>query len=46
MQLLSLHLGQLYIKKGERELAIQAFESCCGNRQTQLTPAQIEQLIG
>ena len=41
-----LHLGQLYIKKGERELAIQAFESYLRESPNAANAAQIEQLIG
>lgn len=41
-----LHLGQLYMKKGERELAIQAFESYLRESPNAANAAQIEQLIG
>lgn len=39
------HLGQLYMKKGERELAIQAFESYLRESPNAANAAQIEQLI-
>lgn len=41
-----LHLGQLYMKKGERELAIQAFESYLRESPNAANAAQIEKLIG
>ena len=41
-----LHLGQLYVKKGERELAIQAFESYLRESPNAANAAQIEKLIG
>lgn len=41
-----LHLGQLYIKKGERELAIQSFESYLRESPNAANAAQIQQLIG
>jgi Tfp pilus assembly protein PilF len=40
-----LHLGQLYMKKGERELAIQAFESYLRESPNAANAAQIEKLI-
>lgn len=40
-----LHLGQLYMKKGERELAIQAFESYLRESPNAANAAQIEELI-
>ena len=41
-----LHLGQLYMKKGERELAIQAFESYLRESPNAANAAQVQQLIG
>jgi tetratricopeptide (TPR) repeat protein len=41
-----LHLGQLYMKKGEREMAIQAFESYLRESPNADNAAQIEKLIG
>lgn len=41
-----LHLGQLYMKKGKRELAIQAFESYLRESPDAANAAQIEKLIG
>jgi len=41
-----LHLGQLYMQKGERELAIQAFESYLQESPNAANAAQIQQLIG
>jgi tetratricopeptide (TPR) repeat protein len=41
-----LHLGQLYVRKGERELAIQAFESYLRESPNAANAAQIEKLIG
>jgi Tfp pilus assembly protein PilF len=41
-----LHLGQLYMKKGERELAIQAFESYLIESPNAANAAQVKQLIG
>lgn len=41
-----LHLGELYMKKGERGLAIQAFESYLRESPNAANAAQIEQLIG
>lgn len=41
-----LHLGQLYMKKGERELAIQAFESYLLESPNAANAAQVQQMIG
>lgn len=41
-----LHLGQLYMKKGEREMAIEAFESYLRELPNAANAAQVEQLIG
>jgi tetratricopeptide (TPR) repeat protein len=41
-----LHLGQLYMKKGERAMAIQAFESYLRESPNADNAAQIEKLIG
>ena len=41
-----LHLGKLYMKKGERELAIQAFESYLRELPNAANAAQVEQMIG
>jgi len=41
-----LHLGQLYMKKGEREMAIQALESYLRELPNAANAAQVEQLIG
>ncbi len=41
-----LHLGQLYMQKGEREAAIQAFESYLIESPNAANRAQVQQLIG
>ncbi len=41
-----LHLGQLYMKKGEREMAIKAFESYLRESPNAANAAQVEKLIG
>lgn len=41
-----LHLGQLYVKKGERKMAIEAFESYLRESPDAANAAQIEKLIG
>ena len=41
-----LHLGQLFMKKGERELAIEAFESYLRELPNAANAAQVEKLIG
>jgi Tfp pilus assembly protein PilF len=41
-----LHLGQLYVKKGERKMAIEAFESYLRESPNAANAAQIEKLIG
>ena len=41
-----LHLGQLYLKEGKREMAIQAFESYLRESPNAANAAQIEELLG
>ena len=41
-----LHLGKLYMKRGEREMAIKAFESYLHESPNAANAAQVEELIG
>jgi len=41
-----LHLGKLYMKKGEREMARKSFESYLRQSPTAPDAAQVEKLIG
>jgi tetratricopeptide (TPR) repeat protein len=41
-----LHLGKLYMKKGEREMALRSFESYLRESPNAADAAQVERLIG